>query len=255
MKFVWVYLVLLAGFAGVFAIGRRLRKHDLIDIFWGMGFVVSGLTAWVLGMRSAIGTLMLVLVTLWGLRLTVHLARRNLNQPEDFRYRAMREKWPKNFERIMFLRIYLLQFALNALIGFPLVYTNIAGAGPADLFTWLGLAVWLFGFGFEVIGDAQLRRFKADANNKGRLMTAGLWSLTRHPNYFGEAVLWWGLWLISLSRQTGRWLLVFSPVIITLLVRYVSGVPMLEKKYQGRPDWEEYKRRTSVFIPRPPRKG
>lgn len=255
MNYLIVYPALLAGFAGVFLVGRQKRKHDLIDIFWGMGFVLSGLVSWLLGQRPAVGGLMLALVAIWGVRLTYHLARRNLNQPEDFRYRAMREKWPDNFERIMFLRVYLLQFVLNAFIGFPLVYSNMQGVGPADAFTWIGLAVWAVGFGFEAVGDAQLRRFKRNPNNKGRLMTTGLWSLTRHPNYFGEAALWWGIWLISLSGHPERWWLAFSPVIITVLVRFVSGVPLLEKKYQGRADWENYRRRTSVFFPMPTRKA
>ena len=253
MKYLLVYMTLLAGFAAVFEIGRRRRKHDVIDIYWGMGFVLSGLVSWLLGPKSAVGTLMLALVAVWGLRLTIHLAVRNSGQPEDARYRAMRDKWPDGFERTMFFRIYLLQFGLNALVGFPLVYTNLQNGGPADALTWLGVSVWVIGFAFETIGDEQLRRFKRDARNQGRLMTTGLWSLTRHPNYFGEAVLWWGLWLISLSGHPERWWLVFSPIAIPVLVRYVSGVPLLERKYQGRADWEAYCRRTNIFVPGPPK--
>ena len=153
----------------------------------------------------------------------------------------------------MFLRVYLLQFALIAVIGFPIVYTNLLGAGDLGFFAWLGLLVWLAGLAFEVIGDEQLRRFKSKPGSKGRLMTTGLWAWTRHPNYFGEALSWWGMFLISLSGGIGRFWLVFSPMVITLLLTRVSGVPLLEKKYEGREDWEAYKRRTARFFPRPPR--
>lgn len=252
-SYLLVYAVLLAGFVVVFLIGRHQRKHDLVDIFWGMGFVLSGLAARLLGPGGATGVLMLALVAIWGLRLSLHLARRNLGKPEDFRYLAMRRRWQKNFEFVMFVRNYLLQFILNVLVGFPLVFINLQGAGSPDIFTWLGAVVWLAGFAFEVIGDEQLRRFKTNPDNKGRLMTQGLWSWTRHPNYFVEALLWWGIFFIGLTGNIGRVWLVFSPILITFLLLRVSGVPLLEKKYQGRDDWQAYTRRTSKFIPLPPR--
>ncbi len=253
VKYLVVYAVLLLGFVLVFLAGRSKRKHDLIDIFWGMGFVVSGITAWLAGPRPRAGSLMLALVILWGARLSWHLARRNLGKPEDFRYLDMRQRWTNRFEAVMFVRIYLLQFALNALVGFPVVYVLLEGAPEPDAFTWLGMAVWAAGFAFEAVGDSQLQRFKAKPENRGKLMTTGLWALTRHPNYFGEALLWWGIFLMALTGHPGRAWLVFSPILMTVLLRYVSGVPLLEKKYQGRPDWEAYARRTAPFIPRRPR--
>lgn len=255
MNYTIVYAILFAGFVGTFFIGKQKRKHDLIDIFWGLGFVLSGVSAWLMGSRSLAGSLMLLLVAVWGIRLSLHLAKRNLGKPEDFRYQAMRQRWTKDFERIMFVRNYLLQFALNVLVGFPLVFVNLQGAGNPDAFTWLGLAVWVFGFAFEVVGDEELRRFKTNPLNKGKLMTTGLWAWTRHPNYFGEAVIWWGLFIISLTGDFGRIWLIFSPVVITLLLLFVSGVPLLEKKYAGRADWQAYTRRTSMFFPLPPKPG
>ena len=253
MKYIVVYLVLLAAFTLVFFIGKKKKKHDYLDIFWGMGFITAALISYLLGSKPASGGLMTLLVILWGSRLTYYLAKRNIGKPEDFRYKAMREKWKKNFELVMYFKMYLLQFALNAFIGFPIVFVNLQGAGGTGFFTWLGLIVWLTGFAFEVIGDEQLKRFKGKAENKGKLMTTGLWALTRHPNYFGEAVTWWGLFIISLTGDFSRGFLIFSPLLITCLLVYVSGVPMLEKKYDGRADWEAYKKKTNKFIPGRPR--
>lgn len=238
----------------MFLIGKRQKKHDLIDIFWGLGIVPAALLSWLLGRRSFSGSLMTLLTILWGGRLSLHLARRNIGKPEGFRYRAMRDRWQQRFELVMYLKIYLLQFALNAVIGFPIVYVNLQGAEASDLFTWLGLAIWTAGFAFEVVGDAQLRRFKAQPANQGKLLTTGFWAWSRHPNYFGEALLWWGLFLISLTGDISRLWLIFSPALITFLLLRVSGVPLLEQKYAGRPDWEAYKTRTGKFIPLPPRR-
>ncbi len=253
MKYIVVYLVLLAAFTLVFFIGKKKQKHDYLDIFWGMGFITAALISYLLGSKPANGGLMTLLVILWGGRLTYYLAKRNIGKPEDFRYKAMREKWKKNFELVMYFKMYLLQFALNAFIGFPIVFVNLQGARGPGFFTWLGFLVWLTGFAFEVIGDEQLRRFKGKPENKGKLMTTGLWALTRHPNYFGEAVIWWGLFIISLTGDFSRVFLIYSPLLITFLLVYVSGVPMLEKKYEGRADWEAYKKTTNKFLPGRPR--
>lgn len=253
MNYVLVYLILLGGFALVFLIGKSKKKHDFIDIFWGLGFVIAAVVSFLLGSKPISGLLMTLLVILWGGRLSYYLGKRNIVKPEDFRYMAMREKWKKRFELVMFLRMYLLQFALNAIIGFPIVYVNLQDANSPNLFTWLGLLVWIAGFAFEVIGDEQLRRFKTKPDSKGKLMTTGLWAWTRHPNYFGEAVMWWGIFLISLTGDFGRVWLIFSPLLITYLLVNVSGVPMLEKKYEGRKDWEAYTKKTSKFFPVPPK--
>ena len=253
MNYFLVYLVLFIAFVLLFLIGKRHKKHDYIDIFWGVGFIIQAIVSYLLGPKPNSGLIMALLTLVWGGRLSFYLAKRNIGKPEDFRYKAMREKWKKRFELVMFFKMYLFQFVLNAIIGFPIVYVNLQGAKSPDLFTWLGLSIWLFGFLFEVIGDEQLRQFKAKPENKGQLMTHGLWAWTRHPNYFGEAVTWWGLFVISLTGDIGRVFLVFSPLIITYLLVFVSGVPMLEKKYEGRDDWERYKKRTSKFIPRPPK--
>ena len=145
------------------------------------------------------------------------------------------------------------KLVINVIVGFPVVYVNLEGTPKAGLILWLGFVVWVVGFFFEAVGDEQLRRFKARPENKGRLMTEGLWAWTRHPNYFGDAAIWWGIYLISLTGDLGRAWLVFSPLLMTFMLLYVSGVPLLEKKYEGRADWEAYTRRTSKFFPRPPK--
>ncbi len=143
--------------------------------------------------------------------------------------------------------MYLVQFILCIIIVFPVIFMNISGNVKLSSLTFVGLIVWIVGFIFESLGDKQLKEFKSKPENKGKLMTIGLWSYTRHPNYFGEATQWWGIYLISISNLNNLWL-IFSPIVITLLVRFVSGVPLLEKKYEGREDWKKYKRRTSIFF-------
>lgn len=253
MNYFWVYLILFLGFVGVFFLGKQKKKHDYIDIFWGVAFILSAIVSWLLGVRSLSGSLLTVLTILWGARLSIHLAKRNIGKPEDFRYRAMRENWKQRFELVMFFKNYMTQFLLNVIIGFPIVYTNLQGSEDFIPFMVAGLLIWLVGIFFEAVGDAQLTRFKQRPDSKGKLMTEGLWSWTRHPNYFGEATVWWGIYVVALSASLGRFWLIFSPLTITLLLLFVSGVPLLEKKYAGRPDWEAYKKKTSKFIPLPPK--
>lgn len=164
----------------------------------------------------------------------------------------MRQRWKKNFERTIFLRIYLLQYVLNLLIGLPVIYVNLTGAKPASFLTLLGAMVWLVGMTFEVVRDAQL---EAHMKKKtGKLMTTGLWKYTRHPNYFGESTIWWGIYLLSLSASWSNVWLIINPLVLTLLLLFISGVPLLEKKMSQRPDWDAYAKKTSKFIPLPPKK-
>jgi steroid 5-alpha reductase family enzyme len=253
------YLILFAAlflfFLVTFLIAQRLRNNGLIDIAWGAGFVFSASMSFLLGNPQGIVPMVITsCVLLWGLRLTWHLARRNLGKPEDFRYAQMRADWnPRTFHLRMFVQIYLLQLFLNALINLPTIFSNLQDVTGWGVVASVGLAVWIVGFFFEAVGDRQLKDFKASSANKGRLITTGLWRYTRHPNYFGEATMWWGIYLMAASTGRGVWLII-SPLAITLFLLYVSGVPMLERKYEGRPDWEEYKQRTNKFFPGLPKK-
>jgi steroid 5-alpha reductase family enzyme len=150
-----------------------------------------------------------------------------------------------------FLQVFMLQGLLLLLVAIPVIFVNQAPEAPLGWLDVLGLAIWMYGFAFEAIGDWQLLQFIRDPTNKGRLMTTGLWRYTRHPNYFGEVTLWWGIWLMTLTLP-GGWLTIIGPLTITTLILKVSGIPMLEKPYEERTDFQEYKRRTSVFFPLPP---
>lgn len=250
-----IFLGLLVFFVLTFVVAQIQKNNGLIDIAWGMGFVFSAGLSFVVGEpKGLVPMVMTACVLIWGLRLTWHLARRNLGKPEDFRYAHMRETWdPKTFYIKMFVRIYILQLILNYLINLPTIVTNLQDQTGWGILASLGLIVWLIGFMFESVGDHQLKQFKLPPANKGQLITHGLWKYSRHPNYFGEAAQWWGLWIMAISGGRNYWLF-FSPLLITLFLLYVSGVPLLEKKYEGRPDWEAYKQRTPKFFPWIPKK-
>jgi steroid 5-alpha reductase family enzyme len=243
-------------FGATFAVASWKRNHGYIDIAWGLAFALAALLSSALGApRGPIPAFMTAAVVLWGLRLALHVGRRNLGKPEDYRYADMRRKWaPGTFSLRMLGQVYLLQFVLSFLVAWPTIRTNLADASGWNAGATAGAAAWAAGFAFEAIGDAQLARFRADPANRGTLMTRGLWAFTRHPNYFGEALQWWGLFGLSLAAGRELWL-VESPVLITLFLLFVSGVPLLERKYAGRPDWEAYRRRTSIFVPWFPRRS
>jgi steroid 5-alpha reductase family enzyme len=191
--------------------------------------------------------LMNLAVTIWGLRLGLHILIRNAGKGEDFRYKAWRDTW-KHFAFRSFFQIFMLQGLFMLVIALPVYVVNSSPLVDLSVWDLTGMALFLAGFFFEVLGDFQLRIFRKDASNKGKLMTTGLWSITRHPNYFGESLIWWGIAFFALDLPAG-WITLISPILLTLLLRFVSGVPMLEKKYEGRPDWEEYKKKTAAFVP------
>ena len=180
--------------------------------------------------------LVCVLVSIWGIRLAWHIHARNKGKGEDYRYLAWRKQWGNWFYLRSYLQVYLLQGVLLFLISLPLFVINAQGGGSLGLLDFVGVFVWLIGFIFETVGDAQLARFIQNPLNKGKLMQGGLWGYTRHPNYFGEVTLWWGIGIISLSVPYGGWGLL-GPVIITYLILKVSGIPLLEKKMEQHPDF------------------
>lgn len=255
-KIILTIAIVFISFVIVFFIGKSKNKHDLLDVLWGLAFILASLVSYLLSdNKSTVGLIMTSLVLVWGIRLTFYLAKRNIGAKEDYRYNNYRKQYKgNNFDLYFFFKMYMLQFILCIIIAFPVIYINIKGNAEFTTLTTVGILLWMIGFGFESIGDKQLKDFKANPKNKGKLMTKGLWSLTRHPNYFGEATQWWGIYLIAISNLDNCWL-IFSPIVITVLVRFVSGVPLLEQKYEGRKDWEDYKKRTSVFFPMPAKGG
>ncbi len=234
-----------------FVISVLIKRNDIADIAWGLGFVIAAWVAYSLGPQTARALVATVLVTLWGGRLTLYLARRNLRKAEDYRYRKWRETWDHFYLR-SFLQVFMLQGLFLYLIAIPVMVINLYAPEGFHIFDALGVLIWVIGFGFEVVGDWQLQQFIANPANKGKLMDRGLWRYTRHPNYFGEVVQWWGIFLIALSAPYGV-LTIIGPLLITVLILFVSGIPLLEKKYAGRPDWEAYTQKTSKFFPLPPK--
>ncbi len=237
-------------------IAARIRdRNDIADVAWGPGFILVAAVSLVSGgVYSIRGILVSVLVLIWGVRLAMHIHNRNRGRAEDPRYRTWREEWGEWFVLRSFLQVFMLQGILLVMVAVPVITANQAAPAPLALSDFPGLATWLCGFGFEVIGDRQLHLFVRNPQNRGKLMTSGLWRYTRHPNYFGEVTLWWGIWLMTLPLQ-GGWLAVVGPLTITMLILKVSGIPMLEKPYEDRADFREYKRRTSAFFPLPPQRG
>lgn len=228
-----------------------LRLHDasIIDAFWGPGFLLAA------GVYAALlkpNWLLLALVAIWGLRLGIHIARRNWGRGEDFRYRQWRQEAGTNWWWRSFFKVFLLQGALMWVISVPLLAAQ--GGQPLGPLDALAACLWLLGFAFEALADSQLARFRADPANKGKVLASGLWAWTRHPNYFGDALQWWAFWL--LAAAAGAWWSVFSPLLMTFLLCYVSGVDLLDKALaQRKTGYAAYMRRTSAFFPWPPRRG
>jgi steroid 5-alpha reductase family enzyme len=250
------YLFLLTGgvifllMTLLWLVSLLLKDASIIDICWGIIFVII---TWLVFQLTPQGylprkLLLCTLVTIWGIRLALHLGIRNIGKPEDFRYAHWRAENGERWWWVLFFQVFLLQGFLIWVISAPIIAAQTSGF-PAILtpLDWLGTWVWIVGFGFETIGDLQLMIFKRDPANCGKLLTAGLWKFTRHPNYFGEAVLWWGFYIIALAA--GRGWTIFSPILMTFLLIRISGVAMLERTMKQKPGYEEYMQQTSPFLP------
>lgn len=230
------------------------RDAGIADLFWGAGFVVIAWISWGLGDDSSTRAIVLVtLVSIWGVRLSIYLAWRNLGKPEDYRYAAMREKHGERFPLRSLLTVFLLQGALAWLISLPVQIASFRATGWS-VWSTLGVALWLVGLLFEAVGDFQLARFKAQAENRGRVMNRGLWRYTRHPNYFGDFLVWWGLFLVGFDAVSWWWT-ILGPTLMSFLLIRVCGVHLLETSLRKRIDgYEDYVRQTSAFFPLPPKR-
>lgn len=239
----------------VFVLAQIKRDNGIVDIAWGPGFV---LIIWVINPNPAdwsIGQWAINLaVHLWALRLAWSIGKRNLGAAEDWRYANWRKEWGKWVVLRSFLQVFMLQGFFMLVIALPVIIVNSL---PVEVqrFPLLltGFFVFAYGLVFEAVGDYQKSVFKSNPANSGKILQSGLWSVTRHPNYFGEAVLWWGIWIMTIGLP---WLFVaialISPITINYLLRFVSGVPMTEEKYEGDPAFEEYKSKVPPFIPKWP---
>jgi steroid 5-alpha reductase family enzyme len=242
-------LLILGMMTLLWLISLALKNASIVDIFWGLGFVV---VAWVANYFSQgylpRKQLTVTLVTLWGLRLAIYIGIRNWGKGEDFRYANWRTQNGARWWWFSFLQVFLLQGGLMWIIAAPLLAAQTSGfpaiVTPLDL---VGASLATLGLLLETLADAHLMRFKAKPANRGKLLTTGLWRYSRHPNYFGEAMVWWGFYLIALAA--GHAWTIFSPILMTFLLVKVSGVAMLEQTMKVKPGYEEYMRKTSAFIP------
>ena len=234
-----------------YLVSLLIHRGDIADIAWGLGFILVAWSSFFL-LRPTSPTLFLnLLVTIWGLRLATHIFLRNRNKPEDSRYAAWRKDWGTWYPLRSYLQIFLLQGLFLFLIAIPIIFANLTSIDFSPFYI-LGIFIWLVGFTFESLADYQLSIFKKNSKNKGKIMMTGVWSLSRHPNYFGEVSLWWGIYLMTFPL--GWWTLI-GPLTITLLILGVSGIPMLERRYKGDQEYAKYQARVSAFFPLPPKKS
>jgi steroid 5-alpha reductase family enzyme len=248
----WIALVVvLAMMTLVWLASLVKRDASIVDVFWGLGFAVVGWVYFLAAAKHALrGPLVLGLVTLWGLRLSLHIFRRNRGKGEDYRYREMRERNPGAFPLRSLFTVFWLQALLLWAISAPLLQVQRRPEPPSlGWVDFLGLALFSVGFVFEAGGDWQLLLFRRDPANAGRVMSRGLWRYTRHPNYFGDAVVWWSFFCFAAATPGGSWT-IFSPIVMTLLLMRVSGVTLLEKHLRvTKPAYRDYARRTNAFFP------
>lgn len=229
------------------------KDASIVDVVWGLGFVV---VAWVVRLlvdgNPARQWLLVALTTIWGVRLAGYIGWRNHGKGEDYRYKAMRQKYGDRFGVVSLVRVFALQGVLMWIVSLPVQLGQVRDTRVGWLAV-LGVIVYAVGLFFEAVGDFQLAAFKGDPANEGKVMDRGLWRYTRHPNYFGDACIWWGLALIAAETGVGSWGIV-GAIVMTILLRRVSGVTLLERSLKRRrPGYEEYVARTSPFIPMPPK--
>ncbi|WP_035853750.1 DUF1295 domain-containing protein [Cryptosporangium arvum] len=247
----------LVYFGVLMAVAIRISNQSIIDIFWGPGFVLMAVVSYLASTGSGDDLrrgVVLALTAIWGLRLGVYIGNRNRGHGEDKRYTALMRHRTGSLVGFLIRKIYGLQGVLLLVVSIPVQLAMYQSASLGVL-GFLGIAVWLVGFLFEAIGDAQLARFKKDPANEGRIMDRGLWAWTRHPNYFGDTVVWFGLWLLALGHPAGV-LTVISPIVMMVLLLRFSGKALLERRMRRHRGaaYEEYIARTSGFFPLPPRK-
>lgn len=224
---IWVYMT------GWYFLSLVKKRNDIADIAWGLGFILVTIFNLIFNPTSKL-LISLILVSIWGIRLASHIYQRNKNKKEDYRY--------QQFKSNPYFKVYLTQGVFMWLICSPIINS----VGNLKLLNYFGILVWVIGFYFESTADKQLKDFIKNPKNKGKIMQSGLWAYSRHPNYFGEVTMWWGIWLLNFYSN---WWPIIGPLTITFLILKVSGVPLLEKKYNGNKEFENYKKRVSVFIP------
>lgn len=229
------------------------QRNDVADIAWGLGYVLVCLYLFGFHSKEPISLLLYALVTLWGLRLSIHIYARNKGKQEDFRYKQWREEWGKTFYWRSFLQVFLLQGVILLIIISPIIFSTTVTHQPFDSITFIGVTLWIVGFFFQAVGDYQLNVFSKQRKSKNEIMQTGLWRYSRQPNYFGEILMWWSIYFIVFPFDNSWWFII-SPFSITYLLLFVSGVPLLEAKYRGNTEFDSYKHRTNAVFPWFPKK-
>jgi steroid 5-alpha reductase family enzyme len=235
-----------------FVISLLIKRNDIADIAWGLGFVAIVFFLYFTHTPTLQSGIVYILTIIWGIRLAIHIGLRSKGKTEDFRYKKWRDEWGKYFVLRSFLQVYLLQGFFMWVISLPIIVVSTLKNQTTSPFILAGSIIWLVGFLFESIGDYQLMLFVKRKQNKSDIMQTGLWKYTRHPNYFGEVLVWWGIFIMVLPLPYGIWA-IMSPITISFLLLYVSGIPMLEAKYELNQAFQAYKKRTSAFFPMLPR--
>lgn len=264
--FAGVITLLFVYFLTMFVIAQKIKNNSIVDIGWGFGFVLIAIYSLIFTHFYQLGggldvykIISALLMMAWGLRLFIYLAIRNIGKPEDYRYVAMRKKWGNNNPALKaFVRVFMSQAAFTFVIALPIYFAmmnpvGLNGAAP-NLLSLIplivGAVVFVIGFIFQSVGDAQLKKFVETRKSRDEVMDKGLWKYTRHPNYFGESMMWWGQFIVVMFSFNFLGLIsMISPLTITLLLIFVSGVPLLEKRYDNNPNYQAYKKRTSMFFP------
>ena len=247
-------IVIVGMMLSTWLVSLAIRNASIVDITWGLGFALVAAVLWVSkGSSNSLVVLVSLMAIAWGLRLTAYLGWRNIGHGEDFRYRAMRKRWGSRFGLISLGTVFAFQGLIMWVVSLPVHLVHGSDDPGLGVVALVGVVLWMVGMVFETVGDFQLARFKSDPANEGKVMESGLWRYTRHPNYFGNACIWWGIAIAASTFPDARWGLIGAALMNLLLVR-VSGVALLEKSLKRRkPDYEAYIARTSSFIPRPPR--
>jgi steroid 5-alpha reductase family enzyme len=242
-------LVPVAAFSLAYVIARLTGKVTFLDAAWGLGYVLIAWIGFFAYSPKQLPNLLLALaVSLWGLRLAWYVVRRIAKTGEDKRYQEIMKGYGENAQAKAFLRLFVLQAVLQYIISAAILRMNYFDPKPIGVTTWLGLFIFAVGFLFEAMADAQLVAFKRDQNNRGKILQSGLWKASRHPNYFGESLVWLGLAVMSLVYPWGS-LALISPAVITYLLLFVSGIPIQEMGKDQNPAWREYASKTPRFVP------
>ncbi|CAN5120362.1 DUF1295 domain-containing protein [soil metagenome] len=256
-----LYLIIIAAMAillymsALFLISTALADVSIVDIFWGLGFImVAIITAAIIPANTSRALLILILVLIWAIRLSLQIAIRKIGKPEDARYVKMRQDWGNNFLIKSYFYIFIIQGLALLIIAYPIILVNSTNQQPGiTILDWVGVFLWIIGFLFETAADLQLYRFLKRPENRGKLLTSGVWKYSRHPNYFGEICIWWGIFFIALNAPWGLSAII-SPLLITYLLLYVSGIPPAEHQLEANPAFPQYKETTNILIPWFPKK-